>query len=231
MAETDPIIVGFGADTTDLETGTASARHAIRGVGDEAETSNRKFKLFSDRGLNLLSTMLALRGAIAITTDVLKSFGLQSAEAEKFTNALSLAMNVGIAVLAVYKAATLAKAAVDFFAAKGAFLLAIANVSAATFFTGTAFAIGLALATWIAISTLNVPRAQFGGIVSPHPGGTLVRVGEAGSPEAIVPLNDRNRGLSGIRIDTINLNVSTNNPDEVMEVLARRIQRLKAAGF
>ena len=230
MAETDPIEVEIIARTDDLEAGTQVARQAIRGVGDEAETSQRKFRLFNDRGLNLLSTMLALRGAIAITSDVLKSFGLQTEQVEKFTNALSLAMNIGIAALAVYKAATLAKAAVDFIAAKAAFLRGIAEVSASTFFIGTFVAVAAALAAWSIISSQGAPTAQFGGIVPPKPGGTLVRLGEAGRAEAIIPLGGRTRG-GGVTIDTINLNVTTDDPDRVMEVLARRIQRLKAAGF
>ena len=230
MAETDPVEVEITARTDDLEAGTRVARQAIRGVGDEAETSQRKFRLFNDRGLNLLSTMLALRGAIAITSDVLKSFGLQTEQVEKFTNALSLAMNIGIAALAVYKAATLAKAAVDFIAAKAAFLRGIAEVSASTFFIGTFVAVAAALAAWSIISSQGAPTAQFGGIVPPKPGGTLVRVGEAGRAEAIIPLSNRQRG-GGVTIDSINLTVITDDPDRVMEVLGRRIQRLKAAGF
>ena len=139
-------------------------------------------------------------------------------------------MNIGVAAIGIYKSAVLIKAAVDFFAAKAAFLHGIASVSATTLFIGTAAAVGASIVAWAVIESLKAPRAQFGGIIPPRPGGTLVRVGEAGRSEAIIPLSNRQRG-GGISIDTINLNVTTDDPDKVMEVLARRIQRLKAAGF
>ena len=230
MADTEPVTVEFQAETKDLETGTEAARQAIRGVGDEADVSTRKFKLFSDRGLNLLATFLALRGAIAITTDIMKELGINTEQADRIQKSFTLALNIGVAALGIYKSAVLIKAAVDFFAAKAAFLHGIANVSATTLFVGTAAAVGASLVAWAIIEGLKAPRAQFGGVVPARPGGTLVRVGEAGRSEAIIPLGGGTRG-GGVSIDTINLNVTTDNPDRVMEVLARRIQRLKAAGF
>ena len=231
MAETDPIITEFRADTSALKTGTDQAKQSLREYGDEVvRTDQKTFKLYRQSN-NLLASVLALRGAFSITERVLEDFGIRNEFLNRTLHSTELALNIVIAALAVARAACFLTSSAFFIQAKAAFLAAIANVSAATLFAGTAFAVAAAIAAWVIISSQNAPHAQFGGIVSPHPGGTLVRVGEAGSPEAIVPLNDRARGLGGIRIDTINLNVSTNNPDEVMEVLARRIQRLKAAGF
>jgi hypothetical protein len=42
----------------------------------------------------------------------------------------------------------------------------------------------------------SVPKLADGGVVMPRAGGTIVRVGEAGSPEAIVPLNKAGIGTT-----------------------------------
>jgi len=231
MAEPDPVEVEITARTDDLEAGTRVARQAIRGVGDEAETSTRKFKLFNDRGLNLLSTMLAMRGAIAITSDVLQAFGADTEKVEGFQKALSTALNVGIATLAVYRVAFLLKEIAEHKAAIATFLHGIAQAGVIIPIAG--FAIGAAAAAAaVAFILSSIPKAQFGGIVSPRPGGTLVRVGEAGRAEAIIPLSDRRgRGSGSSQFGDINIYVATDDPDRIMEVLGRRIQRLKSAGF
>ena len=234
MPETEPVLVRFEAETTDLETGARIARTAMRDLGDETDKSERKFKLFSDRGLNLLTTLLAVRGAIGITADVLKSFGANAEQVEKITGALSFALNVGIAALAVYKAAVLAKAAAEFIAAKASILHGIGIAGIVIPVLGFAIAAGLAAAAWFAITSLAPPHAQFGGIVPPRPGGTSVIIGEAGEPEAIIPLHragDFGFG-NGITINGPLIGkIETSDPDHLMRVLGRRIDQLKTAGM
>ena len=108
----------------------------------------------------------------------------------------------------------------------------LANVSATTLFIGTAFAVGAALAAWVAISSLSTPHAQFGGIVPPRSGGTSVVMGEAGVPEAIVPLDRAGEfgfgGRGGVSIEHVN--VYANDPREFMRQLGRETQHIRASG-
>lgn len=51
----------------------------------------------------------------------------------------------------------------------------------------------------------TIPNMALGGIVNPRPGGTVVRVAEAGYPEAIVPLNGNGGPMYGAHYGTIQL--------------------------
>jgi tape measure domain-containing protein len=77
--------------------------------------------------------------------------------------------------------------------------------------------VGMALAgTVIAAGLANVAkisgiRMAEGGIVMPRPGGTLATIGEAGSPEAVIPLDDDRAGgmLGGIGNAEIHIHAGT----------------------
>ena len=66
------------------------------------------------------------------------------------------------------------------------------------------------------IPSAKLPRLAKGGIVMPRPGGTDVTVGEAGSAEAIVPLN----GKTGLGT-TINIYVQSADPKAVIDAIAK----------
>ena len=227
------MITKFAVDTTDLTSGTNAAKSALRSYGDEVErTEVKSFKL-ARQSTNLLAAVLSIRGAFSITQRVLEDFGIRNEALNQIMRGTELALNIVIAALAVYRSAGALSAAVDFLRAKAAFLAGIAQVSAATLFVGTVAAIAASLVAWHLISTQNAPRAQFGGIVSPRPGGTLVRVGEAGQSEAIIqPLRGRERGFGGgITVNGPLIGeLKTDDPDYIMRVLGRRIQQLRASG-
>lgn len=58
----------------------------------------------------------------------------------------------------------------------------------------------------VQLAAIQAQSLAEGGIVSPSQGGTLVRVGEAGQSEAIVPLEDEDTGVGGT---VVNLQVGT----------------------
>jgi hypothetical protein len=66
----------------------------------------------------------------------------------------------------------------------------------------------VAAAGAVQIGTIAATGMAEGGIVMPREGGTLIRAGEAGKSEAIIPLEDEGVGLIGNNT-TINLNVGT----------------------
>ena len=231
MADTEPITTEFIADTSGLVTGLNEGKTALRQYGDETERTENKFRLFNSRGLNLLSTLLAVRGAIAISSDVMKSFGLQTEHVERVTQGLTLALNIGIAILAVYRTALLLKAAAEFIAAKASLLHAIGIGGLVIPIAGLAIAAAIAAGAWFSIHGL--PELAQGGIVS-RP--TIAMIGEQG-PEAVVPLSKSAGGfgatgaIGGITVQGPLIgSIATNDPDYILRVLGRRIEQLKAAG-
>lgn len=73
------------------------------------------------------------------------------------------------------------------------------------------------------IGSQTISGLAEGGIVLPTPGGTIARIGEGGSAEAVIPLDDRANGLTG---PTININVGTLVADDVsIREFARRIDQ------
>jgi len=62
------------------------------------------------------------------------------------------------------------------------------------------------------------PKLAKGGIVMPRPGGTLATVAEAGYPEAVIPLNNKN--LLG---STVNVHVYSADPKVVVDAVSRYI--------
>jgi len=69
------------------------------------------------------------------------------------------------------------------------------------------------------IPMVKLPRLAKGGIVMPRPGGTNVTVGEAGSAEAIVPLNGRN-GFG----TTVNIYVTAADPKAVVDAVSKYVK-------
>jgi ribosomal protein S5 len=69
------------------------------------------------------------------------------------------------------------------------------------------------------IPDVKIPKLAKGGIVMPSPGGTNVTVGEAGSAEAIIPLNNRN-GFG----NTINVYVQSADPKAVVDALGKYVK-------
>jgi ribosomal protein S5 len=69
------------------------------------------------------------------------------------------------------------------------------------------------------IPDVKLPKLAKGGIVMPSPGGTNVTVGEAGSAEAIIPLNGRN-GFG----NTINVYVQSADPRAVVDAVSKYVK-------
>jgi hypothetical protein len=55
------------------------------------------------------------------------------------------------------------------------------------------------------LTKIRIPQLAEGGIVMPKPGGTLANIGEAGRPEAVIPL-DRMGNMGTTNKFTINVN-------------------------
>lgn len=231
MPEAEPVTVEFRADTANLRTGLDQGKRALREYGDETErTERRQFKLVR-QSTNVLASVLAIRGAMSITTRIMEDMGIANEGLNRSLKVLELEMYAVISVLQIYRAISGLVTLADLARAKATFIAAIATVSLKTLFIGTAFAVAGALAAWSVISALTAPHAQFGGIVPPTHGGTPVIVGEAGKPEAIIPLDRAGEfGFGGGSV-TVNMNVYSNDPDVIARKLARRIQQAKAAGY
>lgn len=113
-----------------------------------------------------------------------------------FISSLSSSKIKELAVIG--KAAASTQALIDTFAAANVALRSVPfpfNMAAAALVTTA----GLANVGRIA----GVPGLAEGGIVMPTPGGTLARLAEGGSAEAVIPLNDNAGGIGGM---TININ-------------------------
>jgi hypothetical protein len=89
---------------------------------------------------------------------------------------------------------------------------------------GIIFSALIAAAGAIQISKISATGMAQGGIVMPTEGGTLARIGEAGYPEAVIPLNDeRVGGMLGNNV-TVNINAGVVVADEEsLRALAERI--------
>ena len=75
-----------------------------------------------------------------------------------------------------------------------------------------------------------MPELAKGGIVMPTPGGRIVRVGEAGEAEAVVPLSRLRGGLGG---DTYNITVTgvvMGTTDQIVSQLADWVAQAKRRG-
>ena len=234
MPETEPVEVAITANAEPMRAGMEQAKASLRSFGDEADNTSRKTFKLARESTSLLASVLAIRGAFSITGRILEDFGVKNEYVERTLKGLEVALNVGVAALSVYRVASSATAAIEFLRAKAHFLAAIAQVSAGTLFLGTAFAVAVALAAWTSMANAATPHAQFGGIIPARQGGTAVIAGEAGQPEAILPLSrarDFGFGSGGITVNGPLIgSITTDDPDYVMRTLGRRIDQLKASG-
>ena len=231
MPETEPVVTEFIADTSNLVSGANQAKAAIAGYGNEVDKADVKQLKLVRTSNNLLGVFLQARGVIGLSADMMEKFAGKNDMVRAAMEGLATALNIGILALGAYRIASALASTALFIEAKAGFLAAIAKVSATTFFIGTAVAVGSALAAWGIVSSLSTPHAQFGGIVPPRPGGTSVVMGEAGVPEAIVPLDragDFGLGRGGVSIE--NMNVYANDPREFLRQLGREAQHIRASG-
>ena len=237
MPQTDPVETEFTADASGITAGTEEAKRALRGYGDEVDTVGRKqFRLVRE-STNLLSTVLAVRGAFSITSRILEDFGIKNDAVSRSLQYLEGGINIAIAALSIYRAATGAAALVDAIHTKILALKGTMLGGATIPIVGFAIAAAAAVAAWTLISSLTppTPRAQYGGIVPARPGGTMIVAGEAGEAEAIVPLSragDYGFGRGGgITVNGPLIgSVQTNDPDYIIRRLGRRIEQLKTSG-
>ena len=228
MPETDPVTVRIEADTTNLTSGLEEGKMALRGFGDEAEKTGRQTFTLVGHSTNLLRTMLYLRAATAGTEHLMKKLGVSTEGSARAMDMLNTIMEVGIVILAAYRAALALKALAHWIAAKAAAAEAIAESGILIPILGFAIAAGAFVAAIGAIEALSAPKAQFGGFVPARPGGTIIRVGEAGRGEWITP-EGRSRGGGDVNIHIEKM--VTNDPEEFVRILGRKVQVLKAAGF
>jgi hypothetical protein len=81
--------------------------------------------------------------------------------------------------------------------------------------------------TWVRVG--NTVFSQHGGIFAPRPGGTFTNIGEAGSPEAVIPLNSEGIGIlakalrqaGGSTTSSIQVSAQTNaDPAQIAAAIA-----------
>src|SRR3990167_4008952 len=144
MPETEPVTVIFDADTEPLQSGAETARQSLRSYGDEAErTEGKSFKLVR-ASTSLLGSILAIRGAFSITTNILINFGIVNEGNERILKVLETEIQVVVAALQIYRAISAVVTIQDLARAKASFLAGIAAHSYTV--------IGIAAATAAAIA-------------------------------------------------------------------------------
>ena len=213
MPDTEDVRTRFTADTTDLEAGSKRASDSINLVGKS--------------GGNLFRNLLILRGALGAAESMMKKFGLTSEQTSAAMEGVNFVLSAGIGILAIYRAGLIITKAIHWLTARAAAAQAAAQGATLLPFVGAGIAITAILAAWAAAQGF-APRAQFGGMFPARPGGTLVRLAEAGRAEWVVPESRMGRGGGGVNVT---MNVQTNDPDELVRVLGRRIQQLRTAGY
>ena len=231
MPETEPITVGLRADSNNLKTGLEQGRSALREFGSETEHTSLNIRKMAGDSRQLFSALVQMRVASMATQNVLKELGLNNEYVSGTFKVMNAAMDVAIAVSAIYRATKVAEAVASWFAAKAKMADAVATVSASTLFLGTTAAVAAALAALALIGAFSAPKLQFGGIIPARIGGTPVLAGEAGKPEAIIPL-DRMGEFGGIG-GGIHINIErieTNDPRELVRTLGREIELARLAG-
>ena len=86
----------------------------------------------------------------------------------------------------------------------------------------------------IAAAKKVIPGFQHGGIVRARPGGRIVRVGEGGQDEAIVPLGRGSggggSGAGGTTVINLYIDATGGDPNRIADVLFPALQRLDARG-
>ena len=215
MPETDEVITRVRMDTDDFEAGAKRVDASLSRVGRG--------------GGNLVRNLIMIRGALGATETMMNKFGKSSAQTAAIMDTVNTVLSVSIGILAIYRAGLALTKVMHWLTAKAAAAQAMAASAAAhpwLLGAGAAIAAAAILGAW-GLSEAFAPKAQFGMIVPPRPGGTLVRVAEAGRTEAVVPMG----GMDGGGNISVTMNVQTNDPDELVRVLGRRIQQLRTAGY
>jgi len=224
------VTVRIEADESDLVTGLDEGKRALGEFGNEVErTAGRTINLTS-KGRDLVFAMLAVRGAFSLSRQIMKEFGIESEAAGRALHFVELATYAAIVASKLYRVAKGLEALASRSAAVAHFFEATGKVASSTLFIGLAAAVAASIAA-IGIFEALTPRAQFGGVFQPRPGGTMVRVAEAGVPEAVIPLDRRfpDTARSGRPI-SVTFNVQTNDPDALARTLGRKIQEMESAG-
>ena len=229
MPETEPITVLIRADATEMRTGFDQARGAMKAFGDESAHTSLKIRDTADSSRALFTGLVNMRVASMATQRVMKELGINNEFVTRSFDAMNLVMDVAIALSAIYRAAKVAEKIASWLAAKAKFAEMAANMGMWTFGAGALVAAGIAAAVIASISA--IPHGQFGGIIPPRIGGTPVLAGEAGRPEALIPL-DRMGDFGGMG-GGIQINIErieTNDARELVRTLGREIELAKLAG-
>jgi hypothetical protein len=125
-------------------------------------------------------------------------------------------------------------------AAESGKAIAVAWGAAFSTFGGSLVALGpqlagIAAAVITAKSALNVLNFADGGIVMPTPGGTIARIGEAGSREAVIPLDTaKGRKILGQNMngsmDGMTVHIVLQDGTQLAKGIFRETRRLQATG-
>src|SRR5947208_1644297 len=110
MPDTDPVFVYLNADPSDLVNGVVQAKQAMQDLGDETEKTGTKFIGASQQSKGMFRAMVEMRVALMSSEHVMKSLGLQTEATKKVFEAMNLVMDIGITIMAIYRAAQAAKA-------------------------------------------------------------------------------------------------------------------------
>ena len=189
MPETEPIIVKISADTSDLKTGLAEGKKAVKEFGDETDNAEKKTLKLRGTSSSLTGEMLKLRGIVGIASDVMGAFGASNEGVAKAMKGLQLGISAATVALYAIDIAHKISASSSWLAAKAGFAAMAAKMGLTTFGAGALVAAGIAAAVIASIVAIGTPKAQYGGIIPPRVGGTTIIAGEAGQAEAILPLD------------------------------------------
>lgn len=229
--ETEPITTVFNADTSGIIAGTNVAKSALKSYGAEVDAVSGHQYTLTKNSYNLAAAFFAINSAAIISKRLLKEFGVENDVVNRSLDMMTVGLNAVIAALAIVRAAHIIAGFAAHSHALAAFAAAVGEVSAASLMTGTLLAVAAVASAFAILYAFKAPKAQFGGIVKPRPGGTQVTVGEAGEPEAIIPLRrSREFGFGGTGGD-INITMYVQgDSDEISRNLGRRLQQLRGAG-
>lgn len=229
--ETEPVTTVFDADTSGLVAGATQAKSALRSYGSEVDATATHQYTLTRNSYNLAAAFIAVNSAALISKRLLKEFGVENDAVTRGLDMMTMGLNAVIAALAIVRAAHIIAGFAAHSHALAAFAAAVGKVSVASLMVGTAVAAGIVAATFAILYAIKAPKAQYGGIVKARPGGTQVTVGEAGEPEAIIPLHRaRQYGFGGMGGD-INITMYVQgNSDEISRNLGRRLSQLRGAG-
>ena len=227
------IVVKLRADIEKYVAGIEEAKNVTKDFDDEVKTvSDKSLPRMSRSARDVVFTMFAIRGAFSLARQILKEFGIENENLAKAMHYVELAAYAGAIASKIYSAAKMWESKVTKDNAIAHMFEGAGKLMAKTLLFATPIALAI-VAGAIAAMYLASPRAEFGGVVPARAGGTNVLIGEAGRAEAILPLDAGMRGL-GIGHGDISITiqrVETNDPERFVDMLGRKIQQLKTAGY